>query len=174
MGIEAIKRIRTKVPESKVVAYKMYDGEEFVEGALRVSARGYVLKSSSLRALVRAIKRVQCNKIFLDRGISDTAFLRETSGGNLNREDQGCKTEEPQKNELTIREKEVLKSLVDGMTAKEIAARLSISSNTMRPHIRHIYVKLGVNTREAFVAKALNREIGLSYSGLGFFRLDCT
>jgi DNA-binding NarL/FixJ family response regulator len=154
-GIEAIKKIRSEVPDSKVVAYTMYDGKEFVEEALRVGARGFVLKSSCLRGLVQAIVRVRSGKIFLDKGITGLNVLPQKSNGHLEGENDLSTTRVREKCELTEREVQILKLLVDGMTTKEIAGKLHISSNTMIPHIKHIYMKLRVNTRGAVVAKAL-------------------
>jgi DNA-binding CsgD family transcriptional regulator len=60
---------------------------------------------------------------------------------------------------LTSREKQILKLLVDGPSLKEIAVKLGVSYNTMIPHIKHIHVKLQVNTRGAVVAKALREHL---------------
>ena len=158
-GLEALRRINGDVPAAMLIAYTMHDGKEFVREALRAGANGYVRKTSSLRVLVRAIVGVRCGEMFVDSTISR---LEPTNWDD--HKQTGCESEtgaerKSPRNDLTRREKQVLKELVDGKVIKQIADDLSVAFNTATHHVMHIYQKLHVNTRGAAVAKAFRDKL---------------
>ncbi len=159
-GMEVIRRIRCEVPGSKVIAYTMHEGKEFAREALGAGAVGYVLKSSPLRTLARAIERVYAGKSSCDPKIAKVWPPDE--GDNEDRETGAGTHKSPTciNHNLTKRESQILKLLVEGETIKQIAVSLCVSRNTVSNHVRHIYEKLGVNTRGAVVANAIRENLG--------------
>jgi DNA-binding NarL/FixJ family response regulator len=158
-GLEALRRIRDEMPGAKAIAYTMHESREYVRAAMRGGAAGYVLKSSPLALLVRAIERVYGGRAFLDPNVSASFPLpldknqvdakHAKVGGSRERNVHG----------LTRRERDILESLVDGLTIKEISERRQISYHTVVSHLRNIYNKFGVHKRSATVTKAMREHI---------------
>ncbi len=158
-GLEVMKIVACDVSRTKILVYTIHKSTEFVEEAKRSGASGYVLKSSSLSVLARAIESVDRGGTFFDPGISkclpslqhdlSIGINESTPGGFVKRETYS----------LTVRERQILKMMADGLTMKEIAKKLNVSYNTMIPHAKHIHEKLRVNTRGAVVAKALREKL---------------
>lgn len=140
-GVEAITRIRHIDPDARIVVLTMYERDEDVYRALQAGAMGYLLKDAVPEELIRVIHEVHQGRRAIATSID--ARLAARSG------------EHP----LTAREVEVLRLLVQGMRNKEIGARLSISEETVRVHLKSIFVKFSVHDRTAALAEALRRGI---------------
>ena len=154
-GIDALRRISGECPETKLIAYTMHGRED----ALIVAFDGYVLRNSSLNTLERAFKSGEECEIFADSAISSNNRPRDDETGELQQKDMRIGPRQHAGYGLTKRGRRILKMLADGMVLKQISARLSVPTNTMIPHLKHIYQKLGVNTRGAVVAKTLKENL---------------
>jgi DNA-binding NarL/FixJ family response regulator len=138
-GLQAIRTIRTLQPDAKIVVLTMYEGDETIYDALESGAAGYLLKDSVPADLIRVIREVHAGLKSIPPHIE--AKLEARIG----------------RPKLTMREKEVLDLLAQGMRNKEIAAELQISEETARAHIKGIFQKLRVHDRTAALAEALRR-----------------
>jgi DNA-binding NarL/FixJ family response regulator len=137
-GLDATRRILSKLPETAILMLSMHSEETWVHQALDAGARGYILKSAVDMELVTAIRRVAQGEIVLDPQISRATTLKgERNSG------------------LTVRELEVLKLIVAGKSNKEIAADLDLSANTVAVHRANIMDALGIHKTADLVVYAI-------------------
>lgn len=137
-GIQATQKIAAGSPGTKVLVLSMHGDKNLIVESLKAGARGYVLKECSSQELCLAIQTVANGQYYLTPAILSTLignYLRLTEN-----EEQGSDCP------LSERELDVLKLLVKGCNAKQIAEQLSISKNTVDTHRRHILDKLGCNS----------------------------
>ncbi len=146
-GITATKLIKKEMPRIKIIMLTMLDQEGYVYEAVKSGATGYLLKNTGLEELVKAIKEV----------LKGGATLHAEAQAQLLKEYVFMARKNQDTYGLSDREIEVLQLLADGMSNKEIAARLFISTQTVKTHIAHIFDKLGVSDRTEAVAAALRR-----------------
>jgi len=140
-GLEAAKEIAEKFPETNVLLFTAYDERSLLTRGLEAGAKGYLLKESPNQTLVRAIEKVSEGDGYIDPALMPAFLSRD-------REDI-----------LTAREREILKLLADGMSNADVAAKLFISQETVKSHVRHILAKLEADTRTHAVAIALRDSI---------------
>ena len=140
-GLQAAKEITTEVPESSVLMFTAYAERSLLSRGLEAGAKGYILKEAPHQTLLRAIQKVADGDGYVDPALMP-AFL------NKERE-----------NMLTAREREILQLLADGMSNADVAAKLFISQETVKSHVRHILTKLEADTRTHAVAIALRDAI---------------
>ena len=148
-GTELTSRIASQHPEVAVLALTMLQDDASLRDTLRAGARGYLLKESTPREIIRATEAL--------------ASGHAVFGGVAAARALAALTDESHKPvplpELTQREREVLDLLAQGLTNSAIADRLYVSEKTVRNHVSNIFTKLGVNDRGAAVARA--RDVGL-------------
>jgi DNA-binding NarL/FixJ family response regulator len=146
-GIECLVRLKANRPDAKVLMFTVLEHDEKVFAALRAGADGYLLKRESPEKMLDAIADALLGGAPMSSDIARRVLLsfRETTAAPNN---------QPL---LTERENEVLELLAKGQLYKEIADRLSISLNTVKQHIHHIYEKLQVQNRTEAVLKYLGR-----------------
>jgi DNA-binding NarL/FixJ family response regulator len=150
-GLDATRAILAQLPDCKIVFLTVYEADDTLFAALRLGAKGYMLKNvnsadllASLRALDRGEKAVSRKMM--------SAVLDEFSRTKLVDPDR-----EKLLTKLSPRELDVLREIESGATNLEIAQRLFLSENTVKHHIRNILDKLGVdNRREAAVIARQN------------------
>ena len=145
-GIECIRQVTKKVPETQFMMFTVYENDEKVFEALRAGASGYLLKNTGLPQLMEALKE-------LHKGGSPMSAQIARKLVTLFREKH---TEAEPATGLSKRENEVLQLLAKGLLYKEIADQLGISVGTVRQHIHKIYEKLHVQNR----TEALNKAFG--------------
>jgi len=151
-GLESIERLIDIRPGSRVIILSMYEDRLLVERSFKSGAHGYITKESPGDEIVRAVKEVSRGKYYLSPSI--TGYMVE---GFL---DTGSGTEqEKPKSELTIRQREILKLICDGLTEKEIASLLGISTHTVHVHKNNIMTKLGIHTKAGLIKYALRSGI---------------
>ncbi len=149
----ALRAVRERAPEVRVLLLTMHEDEALLREALRLGASGYVLKKAAEAELLTAIRAVARGEAFVD-----PAMTRVMIEGYLGAE--GNKgTAVAQSEGLTAREIEVLKLIAEGYTNKEIAEKLVISVKTVETHKAHIAEKLGRKSRVEWLRYA--REKGL-------------
>ncbi len=137
-GLDATSEILRHCPETKVIVLSMYDDEPTVLGALRVGARGFVLKKASLDDLVDAMRAVAKGGSYLSPQVSDYLLAR-IQKGNLE-----AKSLPPALQRLSPREVQVLRLVADGKTSKEIAVMLDLGVQTVRSYRKTMMKKVGL------------------------------
>ena len=143
-GIVCTARLKEVLPAVQVIMVTVYRNHELIFQALQAGACGYLLKRSSPDELLRAITDVRSGGAPMTSEIARMvveAFQKKPAAGGSA--------------ELTPRETEILALLSEGLRNKEIGARLDISYDTVRAHLRHIYEKLHVRGRTEAVGKYL-------------------
>src|SRR5262245_46352150 len=140
-GLEATKPLGERNPDIPVLIFTAYSERSLLSRGLDSGAKGYILKEAPHQTLVRAIEKVSSGDVYVDPALMP-AFL-------------------PGKGEdmLTAREREILQLLADGMSNADVAAKLFISQETVKSHVRHILTKLEADTRTHAVAIALREAI---------------
>ncbi|OGG55418.1 MAG: DNA-binding response regulator [Candidatus Handelsmanbacteria bacterium RIFCSPLOWO2_12_FULL_64_10] len=138
-GIEATRQITERASGVRVVALSMHSDRQFVAGMLGAGASGYLLKDCTFSELVRAVRTVAANQVYLSpciAGVVVEDYVRHTSasGGY------------PDFFVLTAREREVLQLLTEGETAKEVASCLRVSVKTVENHRQKIMEKLDLHS----------------------------
>lgn len=151
-GIAGLAMVRERSSRTRVVILTVFDDDDKIFRAVCGGASGYLLKTSKIAEIAEAIRQVveggapmtpKVARRVLDL-FSRMAASPPAPGGGYG---------------LTDREAEVLQLMVEGLTKKEIAARLGLSVHTVNAHLRSIYEKLHVNTNTGAVAKALRERL---------------
>jgi DNA-binding NarL/FixJ family response regulator len=142
-GIEVMRQVRAQLSQVRFLVLTTYDTDEYIGPALAAGAQGYLLKDATPDELARAVRSLMQGGATLEPGVAARLLER------MSESERG--------EELSARELEVLRLLVAGASNKAIAARLSLSENTVKSHISHIFGKLGVQSRAEAVAAALQR-----------------
>ncbi|MBK8231233.1 MAG: response regulator transcription factor [Candidatus Eisenbacteria bacterium] len=137
-GLEATRRIRAEVPETRILILSMHADRRFVAETLRAGASGYLLKDSPFPDVVRAMHAAMEGHVFLSPAITDVVAQDFAVRG------EPAATSVFQK--LSAREREVLQLLAEGRGTKEIAAHLSVSGKTIETHRRQIMEKLDLHS----------------------------
>jgi DNA-binding NarL/FixJ family response regulator len=147
-GIEAVRRVKAMAPAVQVVILTVFDDNENVLHAIAAGASGYLHKSSSLEEIITALKTILAGGAPINpqiaRKMLEFFAAIATPAGDYH---------------LTLREKEILNSLVEDLSQKQIADRLSISTHTVNMHLRNIYGKLQVQSKAGAVAKVLKERL---------------
>lgn len=151
-GVEALERLRGIFPEVPVVVLSASEDARVAHDAYRLGACGFVNKSSNVRLVVDAIRLVLAGGVCFPRGAvnpppGSLVKMVEREFSEL-------------KDDLTGRQREVLKCLVQGMTNKEVARALNVSVGTVKNHVAAILSSLGVKNRASLVSTVLNSERG--------------
>ena len=145
-GIAATRAIRQRFPATQVIALTSFNEEELVEAALQAGAIGYLFKNVSVDELAAAIRAARAGRPTLAPEATQLLINVTTKP-------------KPPGQDLTDREHEVLKLLVEGLTNPEIAAHLCVSRSTVKTHVSHILDKLGVASRIEAVTRALQHDL---------------
>jgi two-component system, NarL family, response regulator LiaR len=146
-GVQATRHIRQKYPDVKILVLTTYDADEWVFDAIRNGAAGYLLKDTQREMLIAAIKDTMAGKTPVDPAVAGKLFAQVVQG-----------TPAPQStliDNLTEREKDILRLLGAGLSNADIAARLYFSEGTVRNYISSILDKLGVADRTQAAVLAL-------------------
>jgi DNA-binding NarL/FixJ family response regulator len=158
-GITAIQEIKKLDSGTKVIALTGYDDSDLVFRAMKVGARGYLLKTMATSQLIRAIEEVLNGKIYLPSMLAAKFF----DHFQCSSKEDACHRAEEQEDllsYLTQREQEVLELLTQGITYKGVAKQLFISETTVKTHVNNIFQKLQVNDRTQAVLYAINHGLG--------------
>jgi DNA-binding NarL/FixJ family response regulator len=143
-GIEFIAGLKPMLPHIQFMVLSSFDDSERVFGALKAGASGYILKNTPAQKIIEALHDLRKGGSPMSSQIARKVVMAF----------QESPAYESPKEELSLREKEVLQALEKGFSYKEIAASLFISVETVRTHIRNIYEKLHVHNRSAALRKA--------------------
>src|SRR5215467_6111865 len=138
-GVEAVRQLRLRDPNARVIVLTTYDTDDEISQALKAGAKAYVLKDISAEGLVSCIRDVLAGKTYL----APAAAAKLAEGVS--------------RVQLTPRELATLKLLADGKANKEIANELDISERTVKTHLAHLFEKLAVTSRTEAVKVATHR-----------------
>lgn len=138
-GVEAIAAIRAASPQARIVVLTTYDSDEDIYRGLRAGAQGYLLKDAPAGELLSAIRAVAAGQKRIPAEVAAKLAERMVSP------------------ELTARELEVLRLVVEGQSNKEIGAALAIAEGTVRAHLNSIFQKLDALDRTHAVTIAVRR-----------------
>jgi len=149
-GMEAIREIKTHHPQIKIIVLTVHKSDEYIIASLDAGANGYMLKDASQEELFLAIEYVMKGKMFISPSISDMVvdvYLQNK------RENKTASTQD----NLTAREREILKLIAEGFTNKKIADHLCISLKTVEKHRSNLMKKLDLHHTAAITAYAIEK-----------------
>lgn len=141
-GIEATRKILELFSEIKIIAFTMFDQDDAVAQMIQAGAKGYILKNSSLKELLFAIRQVHKGETYYDPNIT-----LDSSGETSNT-----------KGVLTKRQQEILKLIARGKTNQEIADKLFIGKTTVETHRKNMIRKLDLHGAGELLRYALDKK----------------
>jgi len=147
-GIEGVRTVKMNFPDMLVLMFTVFEDDDKIFDAIRAGASGYLLKKTPPEEIVEAIRDLYHGGAPMSASIARKVIQSFQSQPSHVMEDY----------QLTVREKEILYSLVDGLSYKKIADKYFVSISTIRTHICNIYHKLHVNSKAEAVAKVLRNK----------------
>ncbi len=160
-GLAATREVLAADPAAKVVILTTFDLDEYVYGALRAGASGFLLKSADGDTLVDAVRVIAGGEALLAPEVTRRVIEQFTRGDRSSPSFPG--TEHVPSDEaigdLSDREVEVLQLMARGLSNHEIAKELFLSSTTVKTHVSHILTKMGVRDRVQAVVEAYDSGI---------------
>jgi DNA-binding NarL/FixJ family response regulator len=148
-GVEAVRQIRRRTPEAKVIFLTMHPEAIYAVEAMKAGASGYLLKSSNDRELIGAIEKVLAGGLYLTPSLEEQVLNRL----------QAPRSTAHGADALTGRQREVLQLLAEGKQVKEIATVLNVSPRTVEFHKYRIMEALGIKTVAGLAAYAAKNRI---------------
>lgn len=158
-GLDALMEIRARFPSIKILIVTRHKTDECIRDAFRAGAMGYILTTANRDELSQAIRSVAGGQLYLSPGISDQVVR-----GYLGRGQDGAQASPW--DQLTKREREILKLVAQGEGNKHIATQLQLSIKTVEKHRSNLMHKLGMRNAAMLTAYAIDRGLVSSeYSG---------
>lgn len=148
-GIAATRAIKAAYPETNVLALTMHEDEQYFFEMLMAGATGYVPKRAAPDDLISAVRSVSQGHVFLYPTLAKMLVEDYLKRGDLDQDAAGSN--------LTLREREVLTLIAEGLTNREIADELVISVKTVDRHRENIMHKLDLHNRVALVKYAISK-----------------
>jgi DNA-binding NarL/FixJ family response regulator len=154
-GIEAVRQLKERLPDVQVVMLTVFEEPTTMVQAICAGADGYLLKRASARELLEQVRLAAGEGAPLSAPVARRILdhLRRVGGGEL------ASASRPTRIELSTREREVLRGLVDGRSYQQVADALAVHIDTVRTHIRHLYRKLRVHSAAEAVARAVREQL---------------
>jgi len=149
-GISAIREIKGRYPETRVMALTIHESEDYILDAFRSGADGYCLKDASHSELLTAVRSVLSGKAYFSPGISDKVLEGYIEGRKTLKTGSTWDS-------ITEREREILKLIGEGYKNKEISDFLCISEKTVEKHRSNLMRKLDLHTASALTAYAIQK-----------------
>jgi DNA-binding NarL/FixJ family response regulator len=153
-GIAATAELGRAAPDARVLILTTFEQDDYIFGALRAGASGFLLKRTPPEELIAGIRTVASGESLLSPSVTRRVIDRMAQQPTPDLSNQA------KLGELTAREREVLELVAAGLSNREIAAELVIEEATVRSHIRRILMKLGLRDRVQVVIFAY--ETGLN------------
>lgn len=150
-GLGAARQILKDTPSTQIVMLSMHADRAYVQQALRIGARGYLLKESAARELIRALAAVHAGELFFSESIRDQVvqdYVEIVRGSS-----------DPVRSPLSPRERSVLQLLAEGHSTKEIADTLNVSAKTVETHRKQVMDKLDLHSVAALTRYAIREGI---------------
>lgn len=152
-GIEAVAQAKEVYVHTKFLMLSIFDDDDKIFEAIKAGANGYLLKDEPLEKIKDAIR-----SLLDDNGAPMSPSIARKALALLMNSKTGVKDKPNENYNLSDREKEILKFLVEGLEYKEIAQKTSTSPNTVRNHITNIYKKLHVTSKAQAIRKVINND----------------
>lgn len=137
-GLDAARKILRDLPDTKIVILSMHADQRYIQEAIRIGARGYILKESASEEMFRAIQEVQKGELFFSRSVRDQVLHEYVE--RIREDDKSSFSP------LSVREREVLQLIAEGRTTKDIAQTLNVSVKTVESHRKQIMNKLNLHS----------------------------
>jgi NarL family two-component system response regulator LiaR len=137
-GVEVTRRIVERAPDSRVIALTASTDEARMMGVLRAGATGYLRKDAEPETLLAAVRAVAAGRTYIDPSVGRQLLTTSPD-------------------DLTPRERDVLRELALGLSNREIASALGIGDETVKTHVGNLLGKLGVENRAQAIVQALKR-----------------
>jgi DNA-binding NarL/FixJ family response regulator len=153
-GFAVARAVRERRLQAAIVFLTMHKDEHFVNAALDIGVRGYVLKDNATTEIVDCIRAVAGGHDYISPTLSSFLIRRHTRVTTL-------AEQKPALDQLTPAERRVLKLIADGLTSREIAAQLAIGVRTVEHHRNNIAVKLELRGSHALTKFALKHQSDL-------------
>ena len=150
-GLEATRRICRKFTKTKVLVLTQYDDKEYVFPVIEAGASGFISKVAASSELVSGIRSIYHGDSYLSPSIAKLVVENYQHGSE--------RTSHDPYQQLTSRERDVLKLVVEGHTTQEIADKLIVSPKTVEGHKTNLMAKLGIRNRIELVRYALRKGI---------------
>ena len=150
-GIEATRRLRAREDAPPVLVLTTFDDDEVLSGALRAGASGFVLKDAPGEELISATRAVAAGDGWLDPSVTERVLVRFRSAVSVTDGKAAARLEQ-----LTARERDVLRLVGRGSSNSDIASALFVSEATVKSHVGHIFTKLGVRDRPSAIVFAFD------------------
>ena len=151
-GMEAIREIKSRHPEIKIIVLTVHKSDEYILASLDAGANGYILKDASQNELILAIEYVMAGKVFLSPSISGKVVAAYLENNKQKKKTSAW-------DNLTTREKEILKLVAEGNKNRAIAEHLCISPKTVEKHRSNLMRKLGLRNASSLTAYAIEKGI---------------
>lgn len=140
-GLEALPQIRRDYMQTRVVILSMHDDPAFIRAAIEKGASGYLLKSAGMEELLAALRAVDAGKSYVQSTLTKHVLRTLTAATS----------------QLSVRARDALQMVADGLGTAEMAQRLSVSESTVKAILQQAFEDLGVSSRAQAVATALRR-----------------
>jgi len=137
-GLDASRKILRDLPDTKIIILSMHADRRYIRESIRIGSRGYLLKESAAREVVKAIKDVQNGEIFFSRSVREQVlhdyveWIKEGDKASYS--------------PLSVREREVLQLLAEGKSTKDVADILNVSVKTVESHRKQVMDKLDLHS----------------------------
>ncbi len=155
-GLELVKDLKAVRPRLVILAISMHDESLYAERMLRAGARGYITKQQPPEELIKAIRQVLNNQVYVSKQVSESLLQRFSSKAQANQSPMGI---------LTDREFEVFRLIGAGKSTKEIARQLRISTQTAVVHNANIRQKLNLQNTAQLIHFAVQSEAAKPQAG---------
>jgi len=152
-GLEALKELVAMNCNSQIIVITIHGQQEYLIEALKLGAKGYVLKDAEVESILEAIRQVYSGKTFIPQNIVNKDLIGEISETLENTKNRYLETN------LSKREIQVLFRIADGKNNKEIADELFISEKTVKNHVSSIFKKIKVSDRTQAAVYAFKNKI---------------
>lgn len=146
-GHQATKRFHTELPNVRILMLSMHDNREYILPLIQSGASGYVLKDVSSNELIKAIETVYLGNTYFSAGASQALFHAQELH------------HQPGREELSNRERAVLKLLATGYANKEVGRALNISVRTVETHRQNLKNKLGIQSIAGLTKYAIDQQL---------------
>jgi DNA-binding NarL/FixJ family response regulator len=147
-GIEGVRTLKNNFDAMQILMFTVFEDDDKIFEAIREGASGYLLKKTRPSAIIDAVRELHDGGSPMSPSVARRVIKYFQAGPQLKQEDY----------QLTVREKEILFALIDGLSYKKIADKYYLSVHTIRKHISSVYEKLHVHSRSQAVAKILHKK----------------
>ena len=154
-GLDATRDILRGNPAARVIVLSLHDTRAFVEGAMEAGDRGYLTKESASRDIADAVAEVGAGRYYLSPSIAHILVELGLTRSAAPRRARGAAA-------LTAQERKVLQLIAEGLTGKEIAAALALTSNTVHAHRTRLMAKLDIHKQTDLVRYAVKEGLAKS------------